>query len=135
MAAQVDRDDPEIFGERDLAVEEAAMRHQPVHQHDRRAAAAVAIGDMRPVRSGENVQDPSPNAAGAPVRGSAESGALLPQVKTESIFKLKVGSVFQNCGGVTTRLTEHFCRPLVADGSSITTPWSRTDGALFMEVA
>ena len=37
MAAQVDRDHPEIGGELGLRAEEAAMRHQPVQQHERRA--------------------------------------------------------------------------------------------------
>ena len=37
VAAQVDGDDPEIVGERVLRAEEAAMRHQPVQQHERAA--------------------------------------------------------------------------------------------------
>ena len=76
MAAQVDGDDPEISRQPLLRAKEAAMRHQPVQQHDRRAVAAVAIGDSRPVRSDEFVQDPS-KANRDPVRDSAAFGGLM----------------------------------------------------------
>ena len=59
VPAQVDGDDPEVPGELFLTLEEAGMRHQPVQQHQRRAAAAVPIGEPGAVRSGENLQNPS----------------------------------------------------------------------------
>ena len=62
MAAQVDGDDPEILGEIRLGAKEAAMRHQPVQQHDRGPLPLVAIGDSRSVRSGEKVQFSLPKA-------------------------------------------------------------------------
>ena len=71
VAAQIDGDDPVVAGELLLGAEEAAMRHQPVQQHDRRAGAGVAISDSRPVRSGEALQKFLPTAARAPFRGSA----------------------------------------------------------------
>jgi len=62
VAAQIDRDDPEIPGEIGLRAKEAAMRHQPVQKHERRSGALVAIADSRPVRSGKKVQLALPNA-------------------------------------------------------------------------
>ena len=43
-----------------LLAEEAAMRHQPVQQHERGPAPLVAIGDPRAVRCGEKLQTPLP---------------------------------------------------------------------------
>ena len=60
-----------------LAGEEAAMRHQPVQQHDRRAAARVPIGDSRPVRSGESRAKPLPKAARAPCSGFFGQGRSM----------------------------------------------------------
>ena len=59
MAAQIDGDHAMVPRQLVLRAEEAAMRHQPVQQHDRRAVAGIAIGDRRPVRSGKRVQSPS----------------------------------------------------------------------------
>ena len=67
-----------IGGERRLAAEEAAMRHQPVQQHDRPPRALVAIGDPRAVRSGEMLQKPSP--ADAPLFGVLRPGAATASI-------------------------------------------------------
>ena len=77
-----------------LRAEEAAMRHQPVQQHDRRAVARVAIGDSRPVRSGETRPKPLPKAV-APLFGVLRPGALNGlKLKPESIFKFRFGMWF-----------------------------------------
>jgi hypothetical protein len=74
VAAQVDGDESEIGGERLLLAEEAAMRHQPVEQHERRPGALVAVSDLRSVRSGKYLQLSSParplkGACAGPARG------------------------------------------------------------------
>ena len=87
MAAQVDGDDAMVAGKLRLGAEEAAMRHQPVQQHDRRAGADIAISDSRPVRSGEALQQSLPTAIPAPVRGSCGVGGYCLKLKPESMFK------------------------------------------------
>jgi hypothetical protein len=57
MAAKVDRDQPEGFGEGALGVEEAAIGHQPVKKHQRPALALVLICDPSAVRCRENLQN------------------------------------------------------------------------------
>ena len=81
VAAQVDGDDPEMVGELGLRAEEAAMRHQPVQQHERRALALVAIGDSRAVRCRE-MRSNTPPPAARPCSGSLRPGRLMPQSET-----------------------------------------------------
>jgi len=49
VAAKIDPDDPEGIGESALLLEEAAMGHQAVEEHERPPFAFVLEGDLGPV--------------------------------------------------------------------------------------
>ena len=62
MAAQVDRDQAEVAGERALGAEKAAIGHQAVKQQQRPALAFLFIGDARAVGCRELLQNILPAA-------------------------------------------------------------------------
>src|SRR6185295_11473605 len=81
---------PEIAGELGLRAKEAAMRHQPVQQHERRPRALVPIGDSGSVRCREKVQLSLPAVASS---REAPAAGQWPDLKPESIFNFCAGEL------------------------------------------
>jgi hypothetical protein len=85
VTAKVHVDEPEMSGEGRLLAEEAAMGHEAVKKHERRAFTFVAVADPRPVRGGKMVQMILPRPR--PFKGLSAS-RLCTEVKPESMFNL-----------------------------------------------
>ena len=85
MTAKIHVDEPEMVGEGGLLAEEAAMGHQAMKKHYRRAFTFVAVAYPRPVRGDKMVQIILPRPR--PFAGLS-APRLCTEVKPESMFNL-----------------------------------------------